>query len=193
MAKKPQIDETKNIGEKQSAVKELVRKNDWRKKFILASTQNSVSKNDVDGFMKWLMSKNESLTFFQNFYPVIPILLLIVQPLLILFIPDIYSWLPFTFFAIFLGNLIYLHALKPQRDQLILALRNNLHLLYSYSAMIALVDNEEFESNYLIELKKQINTEAEKTLKKIGRIGRLFELVSLRGISYEPISRNFFL
>lgn len=189
--KQTDINSIKNIVKKQDAVKELVKKSSWRKEIMLASCQNNISKNSIDCFMKWLMSKPEKLTWVQTFYPFLSISLLFFSPLLFLFNSDIYSMISF-FFVTPLGNLIYLHSLKSQRNQLILSLRNNLHLLKSYSTIIALIENEKFTSNYLIELQRKIDNGAEKALKKIRRIGRLFELASLRGISYEPISRNFF-
>ncbi len=180
------------IEARQQAVQELAPKIEWRQKLQINNVENKIDTGNVENFVQWAKTpcygypKVALIT-----YAVISPFCLISFTILFLVFNN-YLLLTATTF-VFMCNIIYLDKLRVSLDSTILAFRQNLPILQAYAEVVDTITDEKFSSDLLIHHQRQLGKgSAKQAVTGIARIGWMLDLMGQRGLSYEPIYKNFF-
>lgn len=164
----------KQILLKQVAVKELAEKPEWRQNLQLIGKNTDEKKQDVLDTLKWLkeepLIKNPKFKYFILFINLITWGLLTLSVLsiipTIIFILHIIT-IPFLIIGYFFKRINTIHAQLGKKTDLFL----------KYSTIIKLVEEENFTSDYLLNLKKNsaiIDHNASRIIKNLSKISSAF-------------------
>lgn len=167
--------EKETIYQKQNITRELASKLEWRQNFMATGLLNPVSKDDNSKINFWI---DEPVYFIKRvFYKV----LVVILPLATLFFLGLtfagvahYSW--FALLALtqlFIASFLLRRTNKEQR-----LVSEELRILKNYSKLIKLIEQEKFNSQLLVNLKKELKTNetnAQAAFKKLIKIIDAFD------------------
>lgn len=156
------------INKKQKGVSELASKVEWRQKLIIESTFNKGGKTDVDELLKWAKEKKQigsSLKFVPYFF----IALTIVSMFLV-----VVKKIPFTYLIlVFMLNYLVVKVLTKPLNEVIQLFHKHKNDIEAYGNILKLIDEEDFESDILKELKlklKNSNINCSKEIKALKEL-----------------------
>ncbi|MEN2399043.1 DNA mismatch repair protein [Flavobacterium sp. MC2016-06] len=167
------------ILENQEAVNELKSKFDWRQEFLALATISNDSKSSYDSIIRWNSSKNNAL-------PKVIVVLSFVLPTLFFgflaayFVTSKAILLSYSTY-VFIANLIVVgRSLK--RIQSEIAQADNVDkIIKQYSLLVEKIETENFQSQKLIQLQKQLvskNATASIHLKQLSELFSRMDTIS---------------
>ena len=159
------------IIEKQKAIKELGDKVEWRQKLYINSTFKK-KHEDIEGLVEWGKEKSSEkskviiacvfiaitmISIFMVIAKIIPISMLILN---------------------FIVNFMVIKVLTKNSESSIHLFNSIKNSVKAYSNILALIEDEEFESDYLKDLKSKLNnTQSNSCKKEMQKLSNLLEWV----------------
>lgn len=164
------------ITERQSAVKELSKKQEWSQHFVALGFGNTEGKPDKDVIKEWL---EEPAIFSSVIFKIIGLVLpaLTIATGLLYFIdvlPAGYFLLPFLLQLIIIG--FYTKKISQTHDRL----SRRFNSINKYVSLIAHVESEKFESKNLIELSSGFANGPEQASVSIGKLKKSVDMLDAR-------------
>lgn len=181
-----------SIKARQIAIQELIPKIEWRQKLQVNAIRTDVSTSSIENLIRWMKSSiydfpKTALITYAIFSP-----LCLISFIAFHFVFDSYLALTGVTFVL-ICNIVYLEKLRGLLDSIVLAFRQNLPILESYANIINNIVDSKFSSDLLIYHQEQLKqSNAQTAVKDLVRVGMMLELIGQRGLSYEPIYKNFF-
>lgn len=155
------IPRKEEIIERQNAIKELCAKVDWRQKLIIESTFKKVCKDDVEELITWAKDKKKVGPALK----VIPYLCIALTLATILM--TIIKIIPFSYLLlIFMFNYLVVKILTKDLAEIVNLFHKHQKNIEAYSNLLRLIEEEEFNSQFLKDLKSRINNEENISCKK---------------------------
>lgn len=140
------------ILDRQEAVKELASKVQWRQKLEAESTFKSSGKLEIKELIKWSKSREEIGWVYQ----VVPYIFIMVT--IISVILSILRLIPLSYLMlIFMMNYLVVKMLTKKLRAVFILFQKHKSDIEAYSNILALIENERFESKLLLELQKNLN------------------------------------
>lgn len=140
------------IIERQNAIKELSTKVDWRQKLIIESTFKNVGRDDVEGLISWAKDKKK-VSPALKFIPYLCIALTMIAILM-----TIMKVIPFTYLILlFMFNYLVVKILTKDLGEIVSLFHKHQKDIGAYSNLLRLIDEEQFNSDYLNKLKSKMN------------------------------------
>ncbi|SFU50156.1 MutS domain V [Clostridium sp. DSM 8431] len=150
----------KEIEEKQKAIKELGKKIDWRKKLYVKSTFKKKKGEELEDLIKW--GKGEA----RGSKSRILIAALFIAITFGCIFLSIIKVIPVSFLILdFMVNYAVIKMLTRDINEVIILFNKIKNSVKAYSNILALIEDEEFESEYLKELKSKLNKDKSKSCK----------------------------
>jgi len=160
---------------RQEAIADLKTKNNWRQEFQATGLLNSENPDDILGLIKW--SKEKGLGFNNLFYKI----MLVLNPLIgfgIVFLIgfDVIGFSSFLVFLLMPMILVGLKLSNINKEHGLMSKKTA--LLLKYSNLFRLIENENFSSKLISEIKNDISS-GEKSafaeIKKLSKIMKSFD------------------
>ncbi|MGL5352715.1 MAG: MutS-related protein [Clostridium sp.] len=149
------------IIEKQNAIKELSKKIKWRQKLIIESTFKKMSKDDGVELLTWAKSDKKSGALIK----LVPYLCIALTGIAILM--TIIKIIPFSYLLlVFMFNYLVVKMLTKDLGEIVNLFHKHKNDIESYSNILGLIEDEEFESELLKRLKSRINNKENISCKK---------------------------
>ena len=149
------------IIEKQNAIKELSDKVNWRQQLIIESTFKNVGKDDVEELIAWAKEKKKVGPALKIIpYLCIGLTITAILMTLIKIIPFSYLLLMFMF------NYLVVKILTKDLSEIVNLFHKHQKDIEAYSNLLRLIEEEEFYSKYLKNLKTKINNKENISCKK---------------------------
>jgi DNA mismatch repair ATPase MutS len=179
LAKTFQTPNISDIPQRQEAVKELSKKQDWRQHFQASGLMYADKNESLDKFKSWLempsvVKKKSILRVISYVLPAITV---------VIFICNFTSELPIFFDLLKIFGLLNLVIVSSQYKHIKLEhelLTNRSSTFQKYAQLLQSIENEEFTSEKLKKLKQNIvveNTTASQAIKKLSRILNQFDTI----------------
>ena len=148
----PNTDE-EHIIERQEAIAELSNKSDWRQQFQATGFLNDEQKGEVEGLLKWSEQKSSNFNtlFYKSMLIINPLIgfsvvLLISLGLLSASAFVLFLIIPFAIVGFKIGNINKEHGLMSRKTT----------LLIKYSSLFKLIENENFSSKVISQIKSEL-------------------------------------
>lgn len=175
---------------RQQAVSELRSKIEWRQKLQAYGRSSSSKKENEQAFYSWL--KGEDLIRNKFLYRIIPYVVIVFSLSIIggtSFgnLPLSFLWLPFIVAGYFLYKII-----DYSRATYDLTL-SGVKLLESVENIIQLIENQQFEDEYLIKFQNKLLPKNIVASQKITELRKIFQWLSLRGNQIYMLLNSVFL
>ncbi|MGL4108862.1 MutS-related protein [Clostridium sp. LP20] len=145
----------KEIQEKQIAIKELGEKVEWRQKLYVDATFKKSKGEELEDLIKW--SKEESSG---NKTKILIASTFIAITLIGLFLAITKVITPSMLILDLIVNYGVIKVLTKDREEVIKLFHSIKYSVKSYSNILSLIEDEEFESSYLQNLKKKLNEDS---------------------------------
>lgn len=150
----------KEIEEKQEAIKELGKKVDWRKELYVKSTFKKKKGEELEALIKW--GKGEAKGSKVRVL-IADLFMAITFGCIFLAITKV---IPVSFLILdFMVNYAVIKILTRDIGEVIVLFNKIKNSVKAYSNILALIEDEEFESEYLKKLKSKLNKEKGKSCK----------------------------
>ena len=147
--------------ERQNAIKELSEKIAWRDKLIIESTFNNTCKDDVEELIAWAKDKKRVGPSLR----IIPYLCIIITFIAILMV--LIKIIPFSYLLlVFMFNYLVVKLLTKNLVEVVNIFHKHQKDIEAYSNLLSLIEDENFESNYLKYLKSRLNNKENINCKK---------------------------
>lgn len=179
------INPDKNINkikERQEAVSELASKTNWVQEFQAAGMIDGKRSKDEGELISW--SKQVQSIYLNNilniFVKILPVIT--VGTIIMPFIFDDFSWIYAAIFAGIQSILIFKDFGK--RNQRLSSIDSYGKQIKVYEKIIEVIEDEEFSSSLLVELKQQMQTGNEMTSKQIKKIDSIMDMINMRHIQF---------
>ncbi|GIM49968.1 MutS-related protein [Capnocytophaga stomatis] len=165
--------EMENISENQQSISELSEKIDWRQNFFALTSQVSDSADFYEKIEMWIQKKETSFPKWMQFFTYISSLLL-VSCIVLGFISENF---PFHNWAklLFLINLVAFGYIFGVIQRNKISFEGAYKILYSYRKSIAFVENSDFKSDKLNEIRKKLSQKEEKASVLIQKLSNLLD------------------
>ncbi|MBB6622657.1 MutS-related protein [Clostridium gasigenes] len=155
------IPRKEEIIERQSAIKELSDKVDWRQKLIVESTFKKVCKDDVEELITWATEKKK-VGFALKVIPYLCIAVTLAGILI-----TIMKIIPFSYLLlVFMFNYLVVKILTKDLGEIVNLFHKHQKDIEAYSNLLGLIEEEEFNSEFLKDLKSRINNKENISCKK---------------------------
>lgn len=169
----------------QNAIKDLSGKIDWRQKFqaegIFAGMEISKSgeRNNPEELFTWSVEKNE---YFRNPVVILIARILPVITLLLLLSAIALPNVPYYPFFILLSGQIFLLLMRSKDIAKVFSLTDRYKdIIKTYEKMLRLVEEEDFNSGYLEELKHNLmDNRNKKACKQIKGLVKVVDMIAMR-------------
>ena len=149
------------IIERQNAIKELSSKVEWRQRLIIESTFKKVGKDGVEELITWAKDKKK-VGYAIKIIPYLCIALTMAAILMV-----IIKIIPFTYLLlVFMFNYLVVKMLTKDLGETVNLFHKHKNDIEAYSNLLALIEDEEFSSEYLKNLKSKINNKENINCKK---------------------------
>ncbi|AOR22657.1 MutS-related protein [Clostridium taeniosporum] len=162
----------KDILKRQEAIKELSSKVQWRQKFIISGLLNKSSNSDLNDLLVWgegeskINILNVIISYIFIFINVVSVFLALSEVL------------PWSFVVlVFMIDFIVLKILTKSISKDIKLFNDIKKEINGYSEILELIENEEFNSEYLKELKNKISYKEISCKKEMKKLSNLAEWV----------------
>lgn len=169
----------------QNAIKALSQKLDWRQRFqaegMVLKNENSKTDelNNPEDLFKWAKEENE---FFRK--PIVIFLARILPILTITFLilAIAVPWVPYYPFYLLLCCQVFLLMIVSKDTAKVFALSNKYkYVIKAYEKMLKLVEDEEFDSSYLDNLKKDLtDNKNQKAYQQIKGLVNVVDMIDMR-------------
>jgi ABC-type multidrug transport system fused ATPase/permease subunit len=163
---------SKDLIQRQEAIKELSFKLTWRQEFIASGPDKSLEKEDISGLLEWLNEKDNSFSS-----PVRKLAIYIFPGLaiisLILLITGSLHYSVFTF--IFLFNLLLTLQGIRKTGRIHLMVSKKYLFLSSLSQLLSSIQREPFNSVLLTGIKSKLSDDSASAIKKINKLSRIIQ------------------
>ncbi len=165
-----------DIFARQDATKELITKNNWRQKLQAIGKESSIKKDTLHQIINWLAAPTKFIQFkhWQWLRWVLPAIIISITTLYIIDIVSEGLWYLFLFIYAVIGFQLN-KVVAPLHNQLS-ELVNDLEVL---SESIATIENENFSSSLLVNLKAALH-EKQQASKKITALKKILNRLDLR-------------
>jgi hypothetical protein len=166
---------SKELINRQEAVRELSIKDKWRHKFMASGMKTPLEKDNIPGMVAWLKEK-ETISSSPLKKVLIFSLPALVFLSVILWVFGLISYTVVTFFL--LCNLIYVAAGLKRTNDIHKSLSRKYDFLSSMNGLLKAFENESFASPVLNDIKHNITgkeTSASVSVKKLGRLIQAFD------------------
>ena len=148
------------VEEKQKAIKELGKKVEWRKNLYVRSTFKKKKGEELDELIKW--GKSES----KGDAGRIAIASLFILITFVCIFLSIIKVIPVSFLILdFMVNYAVIKVLTKDITEVITLFNKIKNSVKAYSNILALIEEESFESEYLNSLKKKLNEDSSRSCK----------------------------
>lgn len=162
----------KEIKSLQEGIKELANKIQWRQELISDARIISKEIGNIEGLLKWAATPVK-ITFTMKY---IPYLFLAITYIFIIL--SILGKVPVTFIILILMmNFCAIKFLTKDAEEQINLFDEQKKNIYAYSTMLEHIENEDFESSYLYELKKDLVRDGFSCKKEMKSLKSLVEWV----------------
>lgn len=158
------------ILKKQAAIKELGSKVEWRQSLEVKSTLKKSGTKDVDKLLKWARSKNEIKPLFK----IIPYLFIGITVISVVLV--ILNILPISYLILmFMINYLVVKILTKDLIPIIKLFDKHKKDIEAYTNLLMLIDNENFESILLKELKLKLKNNSKSCVKEMKELKKLVD------------------
>lgn len=158
------------ILKKQAAIKELGSKVEWRQSLEVKSTLKKSGTKDVDELLKWARSKNEIKPLFK----IIPYLFIGITVISVVLV--ILNILPISYLILmFMINYLVVKILTKDLIPIIKLFDKHKKDIEAYTNLLMLIDNENFESILLKELKLKLKNNSKSCVKEMKELKKLVD------------------
>ena len=148
------------VEERQKAIKELGKKVEWRKNLYVSSTFKKKKGEELDELIKW--GKSES----KGDAGRIAIASLFILITFVCIFLSIIKVIPVSFLILdFMVNYAVIKVLTKDITEVITLFNKIKNSVKAYSNILALIEEESFESEYLNSLKKKLNEDSSRSCK----------------------------
>lgn len=167
----------KIIESKQEAIKELAGKLDWRQNFYATSLNAIETKEEINKLLQWVntsmvLKKNMFFKILTYFLPLLSVSTLVLV---------IFQKLPESVFGLSIVlNLLLLSQVIRKINQFFGLVSKKVQILRKYSNLVELIEKEEFKSEYLLDLKKGLETNEQSASNRIKKLHKLLALFEYR-------------
>lgn len=149
------------ILEKQSAIKELGNKIEWRQKLIIESTFTKVCKDDVSELIVWANDKKK-VGYAIKIIPYLCIAITVASIFMTLV-----NIIPFSYvLLVFMFNYLVVKVLTKNLGETVELFHKHQKDIEAYSNLLSLIEEEDFNSKLLKDLKSGINNQENISCKK---------------------------
>ncbi len=180
------------ILENQKAIQELSDKFSWRQYVLALAKITEDTKTAYDNLVFWATTYHKNTSKLIQLYSFAsPILLATMCILFLNTSAAVYSTI---IVVLFILNLMVLGSQKKKIDREIKDSGEIHDILKQYSLIIEAIENEKFESKYLLELQKKLTYKSTLASKQIRELSRLFaDMDSIHNVVGLVIFNGFFL
>jgi DNA mismatch repair ATPase MutS len=165
------------IEKKQEAIKELAEKLEWRQNFYASAMDTTESKEEIEKLLLWsqtpmILKKSKIFKYLSYFFPAIA---------LVVFLFSMTNQIPFSALGIAIVlNLLLLSGVIRKINDFFSLISKKVQILRKYSTLVQLIENEDFESEYLNDLKKGLETKGKNASKRIQQLHKLLAMFEYR-------------
>lgn len=162
---------------RQEAIRELAMKEKWRHEFMASGMKKSLEKGDITALLEWMKDRSnvESSTSKKILIYFLPAAAIIS---LLFTITGVLPYSVFTF--IFIINLFYIVAGLKKTNTIHNMLSGKYNYLSSLERLFHTFENEEFESQYLNDIKTNISGKSVSATVSVNKLGRLIQAFDSR-------------
>lgn len=158
------------ILKKQDAIKELGSKVEWRQSLEVKSTLKKSGTKDIDELLKWAKSKNEIKPLFK----IIPYLFIVITVMSVVLV--ILNVLPISYLILmFMINYLVVKILTKDLIPIIKLFDKHKKDIEVYTNLLMLIDNENFESIFLKDLKLKLKNNSKSCVKEMKELKKLVD------------------
>lgn len=158
------------ILKKQDAIKELGSKVEWRQSLEVKSTLKKSGTKDIDELLKWAKSKNEIKPLFK----IIPYLFIVITVMSVVLV--ILNVLPISYLILmFMINYLVVKILTKDLIPIIKLFDKHKKDIEAYTNLLMLIDNENFESIFLKDLKLKLKNNSKSCVKEMKELKKLVD------------------
>lgn len=158
------------ILKKQDAIKELGSKVEWRQSLEVKSTLKKSGTKDIDELLKWAKSKNEIKPLFK----IIPYLFIVTTVMSVVLV--ILNVLPISYLILmFMINYLVVKILTKDLIPIIKLFDKHKKDIEAYTNLLMLIDNENFESIFLKDLKLKLKNNSKSCVKEMKELKKLVD------------------
>ena len=186
------------IRDRQNAIKELAQKLDWRQNFQASGMHFQNKKSDYSKLLDWV---EEPVVLLKHrfIYTALAIVLSILSLLgvyLVMINLDASNGYLYRLFliAVLVVNYMVLRKVKSIGDNIVETSQENINTFRSYQTLVNKIEDENFESEKLVQLKSVLSKNKYSASKEIENICKLLDFSQQRGINKMkmPIKGNPF-
>lgn len=164
------IPKKEDILDRQEAIKKLGEKINWRQKLEVKSTFKKSGLKDTDDLLNWA-ANNKEIKPLLKIVPYIFIAMTIFSILLVAL-----GTMPITYLLlVFMVNYLVVKILTKDLDGIISLLSNHKKDIEAYTNILTLIENENFESKLLKELKVKLFNENKSAVKEMKALKSLVD------------------
>lgn len=158
------------ILKKQDAIKELGSKVEWRQSLEVKSTLKKSGTKDIDELLKWAKSKNEIKPLFK----ISPYLFIVITVMSVVLV--ILNVLPISYLILmFMINYLVVKILTKDLIPIIKLFDKHKKDIEAYTNLLMLIDNENFESIFLKDLKLKLKNNSKSCVKEMKELKKLVD------------------
>ena len=158
------------ILKKQDAIKELGSKVEWRQSLEVKSTLKKSGTKDIDELLKWAKSKNEIKPLFK----IIPYLFIVITVMSVVLV--ILNVLPISYLILmFMINYLVVKILTKDLIPIIKLFDKHKKDIEAYTNLLMLIDNENFESIFLKDLKLKLKNNSKSCVKEMKELKKIVD------------------
>lgn len=170
------IPNREEILKRQEAIKELGKKIEWRQRLEVKSTIKKSGTKDINELLEWAKGKSEIKPLFK----VVPYLFIAITMISIVLV--VLKVLPVSYvILVFMINYLVVKILTKDLVPIIKLFDKHKKDIEAYTNLLMLIDNENFDSVLLKELKNKLNSSGNKSC--VGEMKTLKKLVDWLGDS----------
>ena len=182
------------IRNRQSAIKELSKKLNWRQDFQASGMHFENKKSDYKKLLSWI-EKPVVLLKYRRIYIAVAIVLSVALFLsFYLFLTNLNSLTGYIYlailFCVLITNYIIITKLNPLAEEIVQTSQENLNTLKGYRTLINKIENESFESDKLQHLRSLLIKDNYSAYLEINTLCRLLDFSFQKNIKKIPTSGN---
>ena len=162
----------KEVEEKQQSIKELAEKVEWRQKLYVDATFKRNKDEELDQLIKWCNEEGAT-----NYSRLIVAILFIAITFACIF-AAIVGVIPASVLLLnFMVNYVILKILTNDKGEAINLFQTMKYSVKAYTNILSLIEDENFESDYLVNLKKQLKNGDESCKTEMKKLSSLLDWV----------------
>lgn len=158
------------IVERQEAIKELGKKIKWRQELEVKSTLKKSGLKDINELLDWASSKKE----IKPLLKVVPYVFIVITIISMLLV--VLGILPITYMIlVFMINYLVVKVLTKELSGIISLFSDHKKDIEAYTNILSLIEKEDFESNLLKKLKKNLYNKEKSASKEMRTLKSLVD------------------